>query len=102
MIEATVTWKSRAEGGRREPPTGPVYSATAVVRRDDDDYDPLDHFSIVLQFDDPPAPSSPHRVRLDFLAPELVLPTLEVGEELLVMEGPRAVAVCRVDAITGR
>lgn len=102
VATATVTWLSRSEGGRHRPPSGPIYSATAVVRRDEDEYDVSDHFSIVLEFTTPPTPGVPHAAALDFLAPELVLSTLEAGNELLVMEGARQVAICRVDSIAGR
>lgn len=95
----TVMWLSPSDGGRDRPPAGPIYSATAVVRRDESDYEPDDHFSVVMKFASSPTPGVPHAVELDFLAAELVLPTLEAGDELLVMEGSRAVAVCRVESI---
>lgn len=99
LASGTVIWLSPSDGGRTQPPVGPLYSATAIVRRDDNDYEPNDHFSIVMKFDPSPTAGVPHAVELDFLAPELVLPTLETGDELLVMEGSRPVAVCTVAAI---
>lgn len=99
LASGTVTWLSPSEGGRVRPPVGPLYSATAVVRRDENVYEPNDHFSIVMTFEPSPTPGVPQAVDLDFLAPELVLPTLQTGAELMIMEGSRPVAVCTVEAI---
>lgn len=102
LVSGVVTWLSAANGGRIRPPAGPTYSATAILRHDEDDYELNDHFSIVMTFAPFPTPGVPHKVELDFLAPELVLPTLEVGDELWIMEGRQRVALCVVESIRDR
>jgi hypothetical protein len=97
---ARIRWLRADEGGRREPPTGPIYAATAVFGRGDDDFAPTarrhvpdEHVSIVLRFVTGEASTEEARgVEVDFLARELVKDRLIPGAKLLVMEGAHPVA----------
>jgi hypothetical protein len=90
-----MRWLSVEEGGRRAPPRGPVFGAIAsFVGRDGSD------FSIVLRYrEGAPGPGSKHPCDVRFLAPELVLPHLRVGSELLVKEGARPIGMCTIERL---
>src|SRR4051812_21706811 len=105
LAEAVVVWRTPDEGGRTSgPPTARVYMATAVfVQGDDARVQPgwpasADQVSVLLQEVDR---IDHHRRRclVGFLVPELALPHLRPGAELLVLEGPRTVAVANVEAL---
>lgn len=97
MALASIRWFSEAEGGRKAPPPGPTYAATAVfVLGGDAEVQPGwpaagEHFSVMLDSDDLGATCG-KSVRVEFLARALVADQLRVGSEFLVMEGSAVVA----------
>ncbi|KOU19812.1 MULTISPECIES: hypothetical protein [Streptomyces] len=103
--EAVVSWRSAEEGGRRSgPPTAPVYAATAVfVRGEDQELRPgrppsANHLSVLLE--ETPVREDGSRVcKVDFLVRDLATPHLVPGGEILVMEGPRVVASALITAV---
>ncbi|WP_322778632.1 hypothetical protein [Frankia sp. Cas4] len=108
VAEGVVVWRTHEEGGRRSgPPTAPVYMATAVfVQGGDEEVQPgwpasADQLSILLQeterLDD-----NHRRCLVGFLVPELALPHMRPGAELLVLEGPRTVARVRIETVLGQ
>jgi len=108
VAEGVAVWRTHAEGGRRSgPPTAPVYMATAVfVQGREKEIQPgwpasADQLSILLQeterLDD-----DHRRCLVGFLVPELALPHLRPGAELLVLEGPRTVAQVRIETMLGQ
>lgn len=95
-LPATLRWLSPQEGGRREPPTGPEYAATARFVGEAADA----IFSVVIRFKNKTAaPSAGQAVDMSLLAPEN-LPDVErrlIDEDsLIITEGPRPVAECRL------
>lgn len=103
--EGLVVWRAYEEGGRRSgPPTAPVYMATAVfVRGGEEAVQPgwpasADQLSILLQ-EVERLDGHRRRCLVGFLVPELALPHLRPGAELLVLEGPRTVAGARIDTV---
>ena len=95
-LPATLRWLSPQEGGRREPPTGPEYATTARFVGEGPDAT----FSVVIRFKNKAAaPNSGQPVDISLLAPEN-LPDVErrlVDEHsLIITEGPRPVAECRL------
>jgi len=108
VAEGVAVWRTHAEGGRSSgPPTAPVYMATAVfVQGREKEIQPgwpasADQLSILLQeterLDD-----DHRRCPVGFLVPELALPHLRPGAELLVLEGPRTVAQVRIETMLGQ
>lgn len=97
MAEARVRWFSEAEGGRREPPPGPTYAATAVfVLGGDAELIPDwpaggEHFSVLLDFDEM-SPEGECLAKVEFMSWSLVADRLAPASVFLVMEGPRPVA----------
>ncbi|WIX93508.1 hypothetical protein [Amycolatopsis sp. DG1A-15b] len=107
LAEAVVRWVTAEEGGRKSgPPTAPVYMATSVfVLGGDAELQPgwpasATQLSILLQ---PVELLGDGRSRclVGFLVPELALPNLHVGAEILVLEGPRTVASARIEDVFG-
>ncbi len=104
---ARVRWLRAEEGGRRQPPTGPIYAATAVFVRGESDvapgaqkYAPDEYASIVLKFPEGEASTDQAReVEIDFLAREWAKGRLIPGAKLLVMEGAHPVAECEVTSV---
>ncbi|MGC5401052.1 hypothetical protein ACPXCP_35585 [Streptomyces sp. DT20] len=105
VASAVVHWRTAEQGGRLSgPPTVPVYMATAVfVLGDDSEVQPgwpasAEQLSILLQKtgerDD-----GRWECLVGFLVPELALPHVHAGAELIVLEGPRAVATAQVSAV---
>lgn len=97
MALARVLWLSEQEGGRREPPPGPSYAATAVFEHGGDvELIPgwpaeAEHFSVLLDFDET-TKERESRAKVDFMARSLVADSLVPGSIFLVMEGSRPVA----------
>lgn len=103
MAVAAVHWFSEAEGGRPTPPPGPTYASTAVfVLGDDQALIPGwpskgEHFSVLLDFDEVDAEGD-CEAKVEFISWPLVSDYLRPGANFIVTEGPRAVAMARVDA----
>ena len=102
---AVVRWRTAEEGGRRSgPATAPVYMATAVFALgEEDEVQPgwpasADQLSILLEktgeLDD-----GRWSCAVGFLLPDLARPHLHPGAELLVLEGPRTVAVAHITEV---
>lgn len=102
---AEVRWRTAGEGGRRSgPPTVPVYMATAVfVLGDESEVQPgwpasADQISILLEKTGERADGT-WSCTVGFLVPDLAWPHLHPTAELLVLEGPRTVAVARITEV---
>jgi hypothetical protein len=94
---STVYWLPSYSGGRAQPPTGPVYSATTRFAED-----PLDkQFSIVLRFVPSGATNGANAQDADL---QLLFPDqfsdvdteFRSGRQLLIHEGKRVVGVCAI------
>lgn len=105
VASAVVRWRIADEGGRRSgPPTAPVYMATAVFALgDESEVQPgwpasADQLSILLEktgeLDD-----GGWSCVVGFLVPDLARPHLHPDAELLVLEGPRTVAVAHITEV---
>ena len=101
VATAKVHWLSPAQGGRKAPPSGPVYAATG---RFDEPHSEL--FSVVLSFPAPKeqaengsTPRAVDEVEVGFLVPELVKNKLAPGKKLLIIEGSRTVAECEIQSV---
>lgn len=96
-----MCWLSESEGGRRTPPRGPSYAATAVfILGGDAELIPGwpakgEHFSVLLDFDENSA-TSDNETKVEFTSWSLVADYLRPGVTFLVMEGPRPVAQAEV------
>jgi hypothetical protein len=108
MAEGVVVWRTHKEGGRRSgPPAAPVYMATAVfVQGGEEEVQPgwpasADQLSILLQETEWLDDDRQHCL-VGFLVPELALPHIRQGAELLVLEGPRTVARVRIETVLGQ
>jgi hypothetical protein len=94
---AQIHWLSPAEGGRFKPPSGTVYAATARFAAD-----PAGElFSVVLRTTDGSSgiAEGTGQVTINLLAPDQlpeIRARLQPGSELLVTEGARVVATCRI------
>lgn len=97
-LPATLRWLTPQEGGRRQLPAGPEYATTARFAGDG----PEALFSVIIRFKNtaPPTPSTEQAIDISLLAPES-LPDVErrllEEDSLIVTEGPRPVAECRLD-----
>lgn len=105
LAEAAVVWRRSEEGGRESgPPTAHVYMATAVfVHGNDAEVQPgwpasANQLSVLLQEVDR-LDSDRRRCLVGFLVPELAVPHVHPGAELLVLEGPRTVAEATIESV---
>ena len=96
LAKVLVHWLDSDQGGRKAPPSGPLYAATARFAERGDEL-----FSVVLRF--PPQMQSLSKLQqslneaeLGFLAPELIVDKLASGTKLLLTEGPQIVAECEI------
>lgn len=92
---AQIHWLSQRQGGRAEPPPGPLYPTTAQF------VDGQETFSVVLRFPgfSSAGDSKTSTVELTLLAPDLlpdVVDQLVPGARLRIKEGRRTVAECQV------
>jgi hypothetical protein len=100
IARVQIRWLSWEEGGRRSPPSGPAYAATAHFTED-----ALDHlFSVVLRLaGEPPVNGGQaQEAGLTLLAPDNlpdVVRRLVPGCHLSITEGARAVGECQVLAV---
>lgn len=101
LATAKVHWLAPEQGGRKVPPTGSIYAATAQFNEQKGEF-----FSIVLRF---PAPKEQREngataivdeVEVGFLAPELVESKLAPGKEFSISEGDRIVAQCQIQSVS--
>lgn len=97
IVVTHVRWLAPQEGGRRAPPSGPVYAATARFQGE-----PLNElFSIVLKLSGARRldEDTSMEVELTLLAPENlpdIVDRLLPGSLLLITEGPRTVAEAKI------
>jgi hypothetical protein len=98
VASAVVRWLPPAEGGRSSgPPTALVYAATCIFPLGGDrEVHPdwprgAEHFSILVE-EVEKLPNDDRVCKVGFLAPDLALPFVHPGAEVLVMEGPKIVA----------
>lgn len=96
LAKVLVHWLAPEQGGRKIPPSGPVYAATGQFAGQGDDL-----FSVVLRFPPKKTSQMPSVVEaeLGFLASELVEKRLAPGTKLLITEGPRKVAECEIQSV---
>lgn len=86
---ANIVWKKPKEIGRELPPPGSKrFAATARLSEDNIS----DLFSVVLYY----SIEDLSKVKLHFLAPELVLPKLKIGSTLYITDGPKVVATVKI------
>jgi hypothetical protein len=93
VARAEIYWLTPGEGGRLQPPSGPVYAATARLVEDAADQD----FSLVLRTTEgsPGDGARMRKVNLTLLWPDNlpeVKARLQPGSKLLISEGARTVA----------
>lgn len=96
----SVAWIPATEGGRRTgPPTAPVYASTCVFPLGGEEEtqpgwpastDTV--LSILLEKVDAGRDAMAGTYKVGFLVPDLAMPYLHVGADVLVLEGPRPVA----------
>ncbi|WP_280382495.1 hypothetical protein [Nocardia wallacei] len=100
---ACLRWVSPEQGGRQTgPPTAPVYTTTAVFRLGgEEETQPgwpaqsNQAISILIERTGEDCDDG-ELVTIGFLAPDLARPYLHSGAEILVLEGPKVVAVMLV------
>ncbi|NHC34245.1 hypothetical protein [Scytonema millei] len=98
---AKVYWLTPERGGRKVPPSGSVYAATAQFDEQENEF-----FSIVIRFPtskeqgENGTTSRVDEVEVGFLAPELVESKLTPGKEFSITEGNRIVAQCQIQSIS--
>ncbi|MFD7537396.1 hypothetical protein [Streptomyces sp. NPDC059819] len=105
VAEAIVSWRTADEGGRQSgPPTASVYAATAVFAHGSEhEVHPgwpatADQLSILLE--EVAVREDGTRVcKVDFLVRDLAIPRLTSGGDILIMEGPRVVALAVVSRL---
>ena len=105
VAEGVVVWRTHEEGGRKSgPPSAPVYMATTVfVLGGEEEVQPGwpfsgNQLSILLQ-ETERLDEAHRRCLVGFLVPELALPHMHPGAELLVLEGARTVAQLRIETV---
>lgn len=96
---ATIRWVTASGGGRSSgPPTAPVYATTSVFKQGEDAQvqpgwpqtaDPK--LSILIERFET-LPDGDDLARIGFLFPDLAIPYMHVGAELVILEGPKVVA----------
>ena len=96
----TIKWLTPGQGGRSQPPTGPVYSPTAIfedfVQRDLWGCGPDDHTSVQLAIDAQPEAGSWGPAKIRILVPGADKGQLAPGRRFWLMEGARRVALGKV------
>ena len=90
-----LRWLASGEGGRQQPPAGPVYAATARFTDD------RELFSVVLRLSGKGSDGERNTqgVELRLLAPDRlpdIVSRIIPGSRLFITEGPRVVAECTV------
>ncbi len=101
LATAKVYWLAPEQGGRKVPPSGSIYAATAQFDEQEGEF-----FSIVLRFPAPKeqtengATSIVDEVEVGFIAPELVESKLAPGKRFSITEGARIVAQCQVQSVS--
>ena len=98
---ADIYWLAPEEGGRKQPPSGPVYAATARFAEDAPDQ----LFSVVLRSTEVPpgGEQNMRKVKISLLAPDQlpeVKARLQAGSALLITEGARTVAKGEVRSVS--
>lgn len=116
LAKALVYWLDSHHGGRKAPPSGPLYAATGRFADCEDEL-----FSVVLRFplkkashsqlpsgalgpllsvqlEDKPVPRL-DEAEISFFAPELIEKKLAPGVKLLITEGPQIVAECEIQSV---
>jgi len=88
---ATLRWLTPKEGGRVQPPSGPEYRTTARFFGTE----PADLFSVIIR---PSVGGNANEVEIALLAPEqfAISERMNQQAELVITEGPRPVAECRL------
>ena len=93
---AKVHWVPREEGGRTALPTGKKYSTISRFQ-EDTDAGLQEAWSIVLEFDEPPATQgNPSMARARFLAEKAPVDRLKPGRAFELYEGERKVATVEI------
>lgn len=95
-VLAKVHWVSLEEGGRTSLPAGKKYTTVSRFKEDLDAW--LEAaWSIVLEFDEPPAvQGNPSMARARFLAEKAPVDRLQPGRAFELYEGKKKVAIVEV------
>ncbi|MCU6480535.1 hypothetical protein [Arthrobacter sp. A2-55] len=110
LATATFTWLSPEEGGRKSgPPTAPVYVSTCVFPLGGEQQvqpgwpaEADEMFSILLEEIETVGSPSTRRYNVDFLTPDLVAQFVQPGAQVIVLEGPKVVALGQFDEVFNR
>ncbi|MGO1054811.1 hypothetical protein [Crossiella sp. CA198] len=103
LAQAVVRWLTAEEGGRRSgPPTATVYRSTASFQPGRDPLDqlrpPTEAHTVLLR-ETECLPDGRRRCLVGFIAPDLLQPHLHAGVRMLVLEGPRTVAIADIEIV---
>jgi hypothetical protein len=90
MARAFISWVPLDEGGRRQSPTGPVYST--VARFEEDENWPKQAWSLVVRFVRPLHGGRYLIADVDFAAPDAPAALLGKGSRFELLEGRHRVA----------
>jgi hypothetical protein len=95
-VVAKVHWVSPEEGGRISLPTGKKYSTIARFPEDTGTW-LQEAWSIVLEFDEPPAAQgNPSMAKARFLAGQAPIDRLKPGRAFELYEGKKKVAMVEI------
>jgi hypothetical protein len=95
VVEAELRWRSKGEGGRSAPPSGPTYSTVARFASQGESWK-RDAWSLHIEFIGVPDGRLNHRVKVRFLVEGAPEDLLKLGSEFDLMEGTRVVAHGRI------
>jgi hypothetical protein len=95
-VFAKVQWVAPEEGGRTSLPTGKKYATMARFPEDTGTW-LQEAWSIVLEFDDPPAAQgNPSMAKARFLAGQAPVDRLKPGRTFALYEGNKKVAMVEI------
>jgi len=95
-VLAKVHWVAPEEGGRTSLPTGKKYATTSRFTEDTGAWW-QEAWSIVLEFDEPPAAQgTPSMARARFLAEKAPVDRLQPGRAFELYEGKKKVALVEI------
>jgi hypothetical protein len=92
LPRARIHWFGIDEGGRRTPPNGPRFAATAAFEEDwTRGKEAARVYSVALLFESSSS-SRDHEAFLDFMSPGLVRAALRPGARMVIFDGPHPIA----------
>lgn len=93
-----ICWISAADGGRKAPPSGPIYATVARFIVADQSQD----WSVVLKLEQMADESNDNKGYLRFLANDAPAYLLDDGAEFVLVEGHKVVARGRVLTVNAK